>query len=44
MKRKLLVVVLVVVALLIVSALVFGAPSPNKDDGTLIVAVPDAPS
>ena len=44
MKRKLLVVVLVVVALLTVSALVFGAPSPNKDDGTLIVAVPDAPS
>lgn len=31
MKRKLLVVVLVVVALLTVSALVFGAPSPNKD-------------
>lgn len=44
MKRKLLVVVLVVVALLTVSALVFGAPSPNKDDSTLIVAVPDAPS
>lgn len=44
MKKKILVFILVVLVLLNLSVLVAASPAANKDDGVLIVAVPDAPS